>query len=410
MSIKTAIVIGGGIAGCSTAFALAKRGIAVTLLEQHSDLAQEASGNPIATLYPKLSIKPTAQSALALQGFAFTLNLLKQLPNNTAFFAACGQIQLAYNVREQLRQVVLLAQQEYAFLQALDAKAASEVTGIPLAIGGLFLPQAGWVKPKALCQALVDLPNITKISNTHVLGFEKKEAYWQVNFITNHNNNNVQATDLKSDILILCNANDVQKFNLCSSVASTPVRGQVNFFALTPASQLIKTIICSTHYLSPAVDGLHSIGATYAPNNLNPQLSETDTLENMQALKQISPAIFNSIQPYQQQGRVAWRSHTQDYMPLAGQLIDEKTVRAKPPRYNAKPVDLPWLSGLYINAGHGSKGMITAPICGEFIANLVTNEPLSLDAYLASKLNPSRFLLKTLGLKQLASSLYEYKQ
>lgn len=404
---KTAIVVGGGIAGCSTAFALAKRGIAVTLLEQHSELTQEASGNPIATLYPKLSIKPTAQSALALQGFAFTLNLLKQLPNNTAFFTACGQIQLAYNAREQLKQDALLAQHEYAFLQALDAKAASEAAGIPLAIGGLFLPQAGWVKPKSLCQALVNLPNITKIYNAHVLGFEKKAACWKVNYLTNRCKDYSQVTDLKSDILILCNANDMQKFSLCTSVASTPVRGQVNFFAPTPASQLIKTIICSTHYLSPAVDGLHSMGATYAPNNLNPQLSEADTLENLQALKQISPDIFNSIQPYQQQGRVAWRSHTQDYMPLAGQLIDEKALRAKPPRYNARPVDLPWLNGLYINAGHGSKGMITAPICGELIANLITNESLNMDANLASKLNPSRFLLKALGLKQLANSLYE---
>ncbi|WP_020168300.1 MULTISPECIES: FAD-dependent 5-carboxymethylaminomethyl-2-thiouridine(34) oxidoreductase MnmC [Methylotenera] len=402
MPTKTAIVIGGGIAGCSTAFALAKRGIAVTLLEQHSELAQEASGNPIATLYPKLSIKPTAQSTLALQGFAFTLNLLKQLPNNAAFFADCGQIQLAYNAREQLRQDALLAQQEYAFLQALDAKAASEVAGIPLAIGGLFLPQAGWVKPKALCQALVNLPNITKISNTHVLSFEKTDENFRIKYIKN----NSQHTDIKSDILILCNANDVQRFSLCASVASTLVRGQVNFFAPTPASQLIKTIICSTHYLSPAVDGLHSIGATYAPNNLNSLLSEADTLENMQALKQISPAIFNSLQPYQEQGRVAWRSHTQDYMPLAGQLIDEKSLRAKPPRYNAKPVDFPWLNGLYINAGHGSKGMITAPICGELIANIITNESLSLDGNLVSKLNPSRFLLKELGLKQLANSLY----
>lgn len=402
MPTKTAIVIGGGIAGCSTAFALAKRGIAVTLLEQHSELAQEASGNPIATLYPKLSIKPTAQSTLALQGFAFTLNLLKQLSNNAAFFADCGQIQLAYNAREQSRQDALLAQQEYAFLQALDAKTASEVAGIPLATGGLFLQQAGWVKPKALCQALVNLPNITQISNAHVIGFEKTDENFRIKYIKN----NSQDTDIKSDILILCNASDVQRFSLCTSVANTPVRGQVNFFAPTPASQLVKTIICSTHYLSPPIDGLHSIGATYAPNNLNPLLSETDTLENMQALKQISPAIFSSLQPYQQQGRVAWRSHTQDYMPLAGQLIDEKTLRAKPPRYNDKSVDLPWLNGLYINAGHGSKGMITGPICGELIANLVANESLNLDANLASKLNPSRFLLKELGLKQLANSLY----
>lgn len=408
MSVKTAIVIGGGIAGCSTAHALAKRGIAVTLLEQHSELAAEASGNPIATLYPKLSIKPSAQSALALQGFAFTLNLLKQLPNNADFFNACGQIQLAYNAREQAKQDALLAKAEDAFFRAISSKQASEIAGIHLTKGGLWLPQAGWVKPKVLCHALLNTQNITNKINTRVLGIKKIDDCWQVKCVEHSAENQSEQHNLKADIVVLCNANQVQQFKLSASAISTPVRGQVNFFAPTVASQSIKTIICGTHYLSPAVDGLHSIGATYAPNDLNPQLSTADSVENLTALKHISPEIFNSIQSQQEKGRVAWRSHTQDYMPLAGQLMDEKTLREKPPRYNANPADLPWLHGLYVNAGHGSKGMITAPICAELIANLACDEALSLDASIASKLNPSRFLLKELGLKQLANSLYTH--
>ena len=75
--MTSAIVIGGGIAGCSSAYALARRGIEVTLIERHEKLALEASGNPIAMLYPKLSIKPSMQSTLAWQSFEFTLNLLQ---------------------------------------------------------------------------------------------------------------------------------------------------------------------------------------------------------------------------------------------------------------------------------------------------------------------------------------------
>jgi tRNA 5-methylaminomethyl-2-thiouridine biosynthesis bifunctional protein len=61
-----------------------------------------------------------------------------------------------------------------------------------------------------------------------------------------------------------------------------------------------------------------------------------------------------------------------------------------------------------VNAGHGSKGMITAPLCGELIANLITNKSLVIAPSIATKLNPSRFLLKEMGLKQIAQNLYDF--
>ena len=153
---------------------------------------------------------------------------------------------------------------------------------------------------------------------------------------------------------------------------------------------------------------MHSIGTSYAPNDLNPAISNHDTLANMLALKKISSDIFDSVNQSKITGRVAWRSATKDYMPLAGQLIVEQALRKSPPRYNDDPRDLPWLKGLYVNAGHGSKGMITAPICGELIANLVTTEPLVINQAIASKLNPSRFLLRDLGLKKIAQNCYGF--
>ena len=393
--MKTVIIIGGGIAGCSTAYSLAARGIAVTLIERHDQLAQEASGNPIAMLYPKLSAKPSMQSALALQGFEFTLNLLKSLPNHADFFDACGQIQLAFDAREVARQSLISQQNNYPILSAAQA---SEIAGIALNMGGLYLPNAGWVRPAALCDALCSSPLITIITAANALNIEKKSNGWQVNL--------EQKNTLEADMLVICNANDIKQFSQCNSAKITPVRGQINFFAQNNFSQNIKTIICSDHSLSPAVAGLHTIGTSYAPNDANPDLSETDTLQNLNALRKISPELYASLQNSKINGRVAWRSAALDYMPLAGQLLDDEQLHAKPPRYNANPASLPWLHGLYVNAGHGSKGMITAPLCGELIACLATNSALPIDAKLASRLNPSRFLLKDLGLKQLAASLY----
>ena len=393
--MTSAIVIGGGIAGCSSAYALAKRGIAVTLIERHDKLANEASGNPLAMLYPKLSIKPSMQSTLALQGFEFTLNLLQNLPASHQFFDACGQIQLAFNAREQVNQAVLA---DLHKLQVLNANEASKIAGIILKIGGLYLPQAGWVKPAALCKALCSSVPINKKITTNALKIEKIANHWCVS--------DAQNNMFEADIVVICNANDIKQFSQCSSIEITSVRGQVNFFAANELSKNLKTIICSDHSLSPAVDGTHSIGTSYAPNDTNPEISAADTRENLNALRTIAPETYQNIDKNYVHGRVAWRSTTADYMPLAGQLLDDEKLRAKPPRYNANPADLPWLQGLYVNAGHGSKGMITAPICGELIACFICNNALPTETKLASRLNPSRFLLRELGLKQLASSLY----
>jgi tRNA 5-methylaminomethyl-2-thiouridine biosynthesis bifunctional protein len=399
--LTSAIVIGGGIAGCSTAYALAQRGIAVTLLERHESLAQEASGNPVAMLYPKMSIKPSMQSQLLGASFNFTLDLLKSFANKNQFFNACGQIQLAFNTAESAKHDKLF-NIEYLhknswFCDFLIAEEASERAGIALKTGGIFLKQAGWVNPRLLCDALTSHPNITLQANSHAACIEASQNGWRMSF--------ADTASIEADNVVICNANDVKQFGFCQSADITPVRGQVNFFAANTISQNLKTIVCSDHFLSPSVDGQHSFGTSYAPNDMNAAISAQDSQQNLTALRDISPDIFASITQNDLQARVAWRSQTLDYMPLAGQLLDESKLQKNPPRYNANAADLPWLNGLYVNAGHGSKGMITAPLCGELVANLIAKTELPIDENLASKLNPSRFLLKQMGLKQLANSL-----
>lgn len=402
--MKTAVIIGGGIAGCSTAYALAKRGLSVTLIERHTDLAQEASGNPTAMLYPKLNSKANLQSLLTVQGFQYTLALLKKLPKSDLTHHLCGQIQLAFNKREAEKQASLLDQPNSTILklkiQQLSAGEASEKASLTLNTGGLYLPNAGWVKPKIFCKALIACTHIKTMVSHAALNIQGGDGDWLVSI--------AQEKTLKANIVVICNANDIQQFKQSRHIPVSPVRGQINFFTENNVSKKVSSVICSDHYLSPAINGFHSIGTTYTPNDLNPALSILDTQANLDALKRLSPALFERIDLSQVTGRVAWRSATKDYIPLAGQLIDEESLRAKKLRYNDKPSDLPWLNGLYMNAGHGSKGMITAPLCGELIANQVCGEPFISSTSIASLLNPNRFLLKDLGLKKIAQNLYPF--
>lgn len=394
--MKTAIVIGGGIAGCSSAYSLAHRGIQVTLIERQTKLASGASGNPVAALYPKLGLSQNLSDALTIQGFEFTQRLLKSLPNTDYWYDFCGQIQLGFSAREQARQIEL--SQRYQ-LQVVNADEASKIAGIELKLSGLYIPQAGWLKPAAICETLCMHPNITIHTNNQAMQIAQTQTGWLVT--------NANSEALEADMVVLCNANDVKQFSQSKSVEITTVRGQINTFSQTEASTAIKTLICSDHYLSPAIDGQHVIGTSYAPNDLNTNISAADTRDNLNALRAMSSDVYQSVELATVQGRVAWRSQTRDYMPLAGQMVDEEKLRAKPPRYNAKANELPWLTGLYINAGHGSKGMTTAPLCADIIARFATGEILPVSAALASRLNPSRFLLRELGLKQLANSLLE---
>ncbi len=77
-----AIVIGGGIAGCSTARALAERGISVTLIERHREIAQEASGNAQGVLYPKLSSSISEISRFSISSLMVASKFYKSFLDN----------------------------------------------------------------------------------------------------------------------------------------------------------------------------------------------------------------------------------------------------------------------------------------------------------------------------------------
>jgi tRNA 5-methylaminomethyl-2-thiouridine biosynthesis bifunctional protein len=59
-------------------------------------------------------------------------------------------------------------------------------------------------------------------------------------------------------------------------------------------------------------------------------------------------------------------------------------------------VACPWLEGLYVNSGHGSRGLITAPLSGELVAAWVCGEPLPLPREVAQACHPNRFALRRL--------------
>lgn len=396
---KRAIVIGGGIAGCASAYALARRGWQVTLVERHAGLAQEASGNPVGILYPRLAAASAVLGDLALSGYLHTLRLLQA---SAIEYHACGVFQSGYDDAELARCKAISKQGlPHDVVQYLDANQASGIAGVPISRDGLYFPDAGWINPAAFCTRLAQQEGIEIKTSMQALKLVQAGEGWQVW--------GADGLIETAEIAIIAGAMESMQFEQTAHCPLEPVRGQVSMLPQTDASSCLKTVVCSDGYISPAHQGLHCAGATFSPGETGTELRMEDQQQNLAMLERMLPGLYrtgqeNATDPALQ-GRAAIRCATPDYLPMAGPLLDSKLLVANPPRHNADPASLPWLAGLYVNTGHGSKGLVNAPLCAELLASAICGEPIPAGKKLLAALDPNRFLLRTMGLKRLVLGL-----
>lgn len=172
---QQAVVIGGGLAGTSTARSLAERGWQVTLLEQHEQLAKEASGNPQGILYAKLSPHHTPLSRFILQGYLYSINLMNQLQgSHSPYWHQTSVVQMPVTDKEFNRYKSLAEQFPENLLFMADSEQLATLTGFKLNRSGLVFPKAGWVKPAHFCQSLADHPAIQTETGHSVEALKKK--------------------------------------------------------------------------------------------------------------------------------------------------------------------------------------------------------------------------------------------
>ncbi len=406
---RHAIVIGAGIAGCASAASLAARGWRVTLIEQHEQIAQEASGNAQGILYLKLSAHATALSRFILSGFGYSRRLLEarsaqQTANHSTAtldksdWDICGILQLGFNDKEQKRLDALSTHFPESLLHAVDAQQASQLAGVALEHGGVFYPETGWVNPPALCQALSQHPLITIKNNQQAIGLTRDDEQWQV-----HAENTQIAT---APVVVLCNAANVAQFSQTQHLPLSRVRGQTTQLPATAASQSIKTVVCANGYISPARHHTHTIGASFNFADDSQEATLAEHRSNLALLHELAPSFklhlaTDSIDVATLKGHAAFRCTSIDYLPLVGPVAQHDALiqTYADLRKDARlPLTqpCPWHKGLYVNTAHGSRGLLSAPLAGELLAAWVCAEPLPLPLELAQHCHPNRFAVRAL--------------
>nr|WP_163500929.1 bifunctional tRNA (5-methylaminomethyl-2-thiouridine)(34)-methyltransferase MnmD/FAD-dependent 5-carboxymethylaminomethyl-2-thiouridine(34) oxidoreductase MnmC [Halomonas socia] len=397
-------VIGAGLAGASVAHALAKRGVAVTLLDRDAPGAG-ASGNAQGALYIKLAVAPNVHSRVYLAGLLHSRRWLEALDPEGALWQASGVLQLANDAREAERQGRFLAQHALpeTVVEGVDDDSLAKRSGLPAALfaaeRALDYPAAGWVRPQALCRRLAATPGV---------GFQRGE----VEAVTPQADGwRLTLTDgawLDADQVVIATAQLANRFAQTASLPLQPIRGQVSQVALPLGAPAPSRVICAGGYVPPPCDGRLTFGATFAPHDESDELREADHAVNLAELERTLPGYLEALReagadlaPAQMQGRAAVRAASPDKLPYAGPVPDAaawqrdyaalakdaKRVPATPGAHHG---------GLWISAAHGSRGLASAPLCAELIASRICDEPLPLPAALADQLHPGRRLIREL--------------
>jgi tRNA 5-methylaminomethyl-2-thiouridine biosynthesis bifunctional protein len=394
---RHALVIGAGLAGCASAASLAARGWQVSLLERHDALAQEASGNPQGVLYLKLSAHGTALSQLIVSGFGYTRRLLEHLQRGLDW-DGCGVLQLAFNAKEAQRQAQLAAAFPEDLLHTLDREQAQSRAGIGLQSGGLFYPEGGWVHPPALCQWQAGQPNIKLLMHHEVLELRRQDNQWQA-----WDGETLLAS---APVVVLAGAAEIKRFPYSSELPLKRIRGQITRLHQTPGSQSLSTVVCAEGYVAPARMGEHTLGASFDFNSDDLTPTAAEHAGNLNMLEEISADLVtrlgaHTLQPEALEGRAAFRCTSPDYLPIVGPLADslafaDAYIALSKDARQTPDIPCPWLDGLYVNSGHGSRGLITAPLAGELLAAWLDDEPLPLPRAVAEACHPNRFALRRL--------------
>ena len=455
---KTALIIGGGVAGCVCAFKLRQRGLDVTIAEKCSDIALNGSGNHCGILMPLIT-KPTVNlGRMHMNAFLQAARFYGQnLGADEIEF--CGATDYAYE------QKTLERFYEWHEFDADNGVFELKFDSEPYASAFIF--SGAKARPRKMCKAAI--AGIKTLLNCEFENFETLESgAVRARF--------KDGRIIDSDVLVLAIGSESMELFADYDIRLSSVRGQVTHIkpaVWTPAPFSAKGYVC------PPTQGVQVIGATYDRNlfldesrssddkknladvaefldgkfaknewlNLNGarelnltigpdgDAENTDRLElnkggvNLSKIMDLpAKTASNPVQARDASNltvpenslniaakipqniriigsKVGYRSYSGDRFALIGRLYDEdfykdsyKSLLWTKGKSNPHPKYVP---NVYVSTAHGSRGLCTAVLGAELICDLIFDRPLCIEKSLFDELHLARFLVRKLkkGLK-----------
>lgn len=359
---KHVVVVGAGIAGASTAAALARRGIRVTVFDPvlAKGLGASHLGHHALAMTPIISCDDAPRARLSRAGLLLTQRYWQPLAPQA--YHEQGTYTVATSPEDELtmRKAIDSLGFPSSWVRYVNAKSLSEALSLTLPYGGLFYPKAVLVEPEALIEALLTHPLIC-LRTTRVKSLKQHEQKWllQLEGEADHSLANELA-----EAVILCTSylaptlarQALPSLEASRFLAMQNLPGQVSFYEEADFKQSPSVILAGDGYLLPALNGIRVGGSTYGEAGNEAYVSQVGHEQIQEILDRWRPQLknqhFNAIG-----GWAGQRAVVSDRLPVFSHLIN----------------------GLWLNCAYGSNGFSWSALCAEELAAQLCNEPSLLE-------------------------------
>lgn len=339
---KHIAIIGAGLAGCALASVLPQYGLEPVLYDPNG-IAGGASGNPVGIINPRLSAFRTPESDFYTAAFAMAGRELP-LIHGTGY-ERCGSLHLVTDDEKdkKFKRAIENWGWDPAHMRMLDAVQSSDIAGITLAHNALYLPDAGKVSPRKLCE------------------FYAKDA--------------ILVPQLpEGEITIFAHGAAMTSDSAFAAIPVHTVRGQITQVIATAESARLKTNLCYGGYMSSASEGVHVVGSTFQKWLSDTAPLAEDDQYNLQQLSSVVPSMAG----FEIAGhRAALRVSSKDRFPVIGPNADRPDQ--------------------FLSTALGSHGIIGSLLGAHILADYLRGGPFSVGKSTLNALSPARFKARENG-------------
>jgi len=393
---RRAVIVGGGLAGCATAAALAESGWQSTLIERHDAPAYETSGNPGGMFHGIVNPQDGAHARFNRAAAMHAGGAVRAALSRGGVAGSVDgllRLETSGDDAQAMRQVLLRLGLPPQYVQVLSADEASRAAGVRLQHPAWFYPDGGWVQPAAFARSLLDAARdrVQWRGGVEVETLRHDADGWQL----------LDASGTLIEecaVVILANAGDALRLIGRPPWPVEPVRGQISFGAASAFApeHLASLPIAGSGYVLPPHDGRVVFGATAIADDADTTVRREDHLANLAQLAGLLGREAE-LDVDALEGRTGRRWVADDRLPIVGAVPDTDAVAQRlaerQPRLD-QPRFVPRRAGLFVCTALAFRGIGWATLCARVVASQVAGTPSPLEAGLLDAIDPARFVAR----------------